>query len=328
MRHTTISSRGSHVEANGDYASCFAVGHCGVRHIEAAGFYCGDGAMTSQASVLSARNAFEIFRQSLLESWATSVNATSSDRVRSALHYAVIRTNRLIFEQALTAEAGSRELHVSAITGLVTRSILMFNTMGNVVLLLLRDGRFHLLSEDQSFAGALQRKGLLRPSAALRHPFARLSSRRLGSFPDVHPSFRSLALQPGDILLTMTDGMGELRVPGALNRRLAHVLSAFPPGQSRGDTMVGALQQAFQHQLKNTSTGTDDDATVLLMSYDADDHEHLHLEAPQEDQVATLADMLNTPQPPTRPMPESRPMSRDRLEIKTREDLRREISRF
>jgi len=287
MRTALVSLSNAIARPPGDIAATFPVGPVGPGRSESLGIFVADGgATTTDASGSSAKLGLDLFRLALAEAWATSINATSSDRVRSSLHAALLRTNRQLFEEGFN-RVPIHELHISAIGGLIYRGVLVFNAMGNVRLTMLRNGRFHSISDDHSLAGALVRRGLIRGASASRHPFSKLSAKRLGSQPDIHPSFRSVPLRPGDILLFSTDGVGELQSCDQLQRRLGALLGssdAEPPSAARGVEIMQLLEHQLNFHLRSDGQPPEDDGTVLILQMSAEDMQQISHQADPGDE--------------------------------------------
>jgi serine/threonine protein phosphatase PrpC len=147
---------------------------------------------------------------------------------------------------------------------------MVFQNLGNVRLILLRDKKFHLLTEDHTFGGSMKRKGPLKGDSAIQHPFGGVCSAWLGKEKTIEPRFKSIILQPNDVILIMTDGMADLRAPKILKRRLGLQLDEWGRHFSSVVGLVDFLEQQLLFHL-SVKKPAKDDATSMIVGFTADD---------------------------------------------------------
>jgi serine/threonine protein phosphatase PrpC len=265
-----ISSTGVNRVTNGDCVKVFGVGEVAEGRVEALGFFCADGgSSTDGGDVSTARLAASSFARETQENWRLSVCATASDRARAVLRQAIARANRVMFQRGL-AETPVRDLSVSMACGLLYRGVLLYSNLGNVRMLLLRDGEFSRLTEDHTYSNALARRGLVSRKRD-DHPYANLVSKRLGMGNETDATSRAIIMRPGDILLALTDGMGFLASSRALNKRVGAMLKEWLAGGVKPSEAASLLFDQVCYYARDARQETRDDATCLVIGLDADD---------------------------------------------------------
>jgi len=256
-----------------DHSHAFSVGDlsAGGSTSEAVGFMMADGGATSTEEVATARMACETFETALQTAWRLTITATSSDRLRSALTQALKATNNEIFKFGVS-EVPMRDRSSSMVAGIIHRGVLAFCNLGNVRLHLLRNGQFLRLTEDHTYAHALAQRGLLKSRMAEQdHPFSRMVTRRLGGKPEFDGGLFTIVLQPHDILLAVTDGVGPLHSSRQLNRSLGKmILDWLDRGIPKTD-LFALVGYQLRYFLEEPSERRMDEGSALMIGYGEED---------------------------------------------------------
>jgi serine/threonine protein phosphatase PrpC len=169
------------------------------------------------------------------------------------------------------------------------------------------------LTEDHSFSGALRRRGLLGHRSAVRHPYAQLATRQLGKGRDIIPAYRTEPLEPGDLLVALSDGMGELRGAARLTRWLDELCNTQgPQGPLFGGRLMEFLVDRFEARLAAVQSQCPDDATAMVVRPEAGtgaewDTEDDSISLPSSDMPTSDG---TAPAPPRRPRPATPPPHR------------------
>jgi protein phosphatase len=153
-------------------------------------------------------------------------HAPSSARVREELSALVHRADARLAEDAAQHPA----LKGMATTLTVATSIggrLFLAHVGDSRCYLMRGGRLHQMTTDQTVAQQLVRMGYLEPDAVPEHPFKNVLTDFVGGGADrLHVETHETPLRAGDVILLCTDGLtGMVREPDIA----ALILSARSP---------------------------------------------------------------------------------------------------
>jgi protein phosphatase len=140
----------------------------------------------------------------------------------AALAAALTAANETVYLQA-EADPDCRGMGTTCTVIAIVGSALYLAHVGDSRAYILRDGRLHQLSLDDSLVSELVRSGAITPEEALSHPDRNVILRAVGTRPDLEPAVwqEALALQPGDRLLLCSDGLSDLVGDDALGQ-LAH----------------------------------------------------------------------------------------------------------
>ena len=93
--------------------------------------------------------------------------------------------------------------------------------VGDSRIYLWRDGSLRCLTEDQTVAAELVRRGHLEPEQLGRHPLRKMLTQTLGDGDLLEPQILELSLQSGDLFVLASDGLGEVMPDEALSELLA-----------------------------------------------------------------------------------------------------------
>jgi serine/threonine protein phosphatase PrpC len=106
---------------------------------------------------------------------------------------------------------------------LVADGLAWLGHVGDSRIYILRGGRLHQLSRDDSLVAEMVRRGLLSADEARVHPDRNVIYKAVGTAPDLVPSVcsRGLPMKPGDRLLLCSDGLTDLVPNAAIARELA-----------------------------------------------------------------------------------------------------------
>ena len=162
--------------------------------------------------------------------------------------------NRSIHEAA--REPSRHGMATTLVAGFVCADTLFVAHVGDVRAY--RHGKHGLerLTEDHTSAWELVHAGVLTEDEARLHPLRNALTRVLGLHQRIEPSFRSVPLAPGDIVLFCSDGLWEpVRHPD-----IAAELAA--PGASLGERARRLLDRAID-------AGGPDNATLALYRHGA-----------------------------------------------------------
>jgi len=128
------------------------------------------------------------------------------DPLMAALRAAIEAANARVHEQGgRTPEYAGMGSTVTA--ALVARGTIHLAQIGDSRAYLVRAGRAHRVTRDQSLVQKLVDAGAMTPEQALRSPQASLLLQALGTAPTVEVELTSLPARRGDLLLLCSDGL-------------------------------------------------------------------------------------------------------------------------
>jgi sigma-B regulation protein RsbU (phosphoserine phosphatase) len=97
----------------------------------------------------------------------------------------------------------------------------------------------------------------------------------LGVFPEPHPAFQELELDPGDTIVFYTDGVTEARTrDGTFGEKLNEAVAS-----CAGLDAVSAARQIEEALIEAEAETPRDDAIILVVRYDGSRSEHQRREA-------------------------------------------------
>jgi len=170
-----------------------------------------DGVGGCENGEVASRRAIDVLVDSIAET-------PSSWLPRRRLRHGVERANLAVHDPTSAPMATTLTATLFTAAGLATAHV------GDCRLLRLRNGVLEQLTSDHNVAGRLASLGLLSAEGRATHPGRRTVTRCLGQEPFVRVDLVAAALQPGDIYLQCSDGIGHLT-----GRQITEVLIRHDP---------------------------------------------------------------------------------------------------
>ena len=124
----------------------------------------------------------------------------------SALHHAVERANKKVYERSCSAEKLSGMGTTFTALALSERGVHIAH-VGDSRAYLIRGGNIMRLTMDHTLVEEMVLKGLITPREAKHHPKRNYITRALGTSGDVEPDMIQIRLQRGDVFFLCTDGL-------------------------------------------------------------------------------------------------------------------------
>jgi len=123
-----------------------------------------------------------------------------------SLKRAVLGANQAILDEA-RAHPAERGMGTTCTAALVSPDRLTIVQVGDSRAYLLRAGRLHALTRDQTLAEDLVDRGALKPEDVEHFPYRHVLAQALGTEADVRPVISGVDLQEGDRVLLCSDGL-------------------------------------------------------------------------------------------------------------------------
>jgi protein phosphatase len=123
-----------------------------------------------------------------------------------SLKRAVIGANKAILDEA-EAHPEERGMGTTCTAAIVSPDRLAIAQVGDSRAYLLRDGRLHTLTRDQTLASNLVDSGALAPDEVATFPLRHVLAQALGTNAKVTPVITEVELQEGDRVLLCSDGL-------------------------------------------------------------------------------------------------------------------------
>lgn len=152
------------------------------------------------ASALAVETLSTLLRESLMG------GNTRSSYIEDAMRDAVVKTNRAVYDLAMS-KSGYSGMGTTVVVCILKENHLHVAHIGDSRAYLLRDGILKQLTTDHSLVQELLSKGRITEEEAVDHPRKNILTRALGTDPAVEVDTMDMALKVGDILLLCTDGI-------------------------------------------------------------------------------------------------------------------------
>ncbi|PPQ39421.1 protein phosphatase [Rhodoblastus acidophilus] len=206
------------------------------------------GALAIVADGMGGHAAGEVASAMAVELMRNLVYA-SEDPPPRALEHAMLAANRAIFEHGRT-HPETEGMGTTCTAILIRDDRLYLAHVGDSRAYLLREGRLHQISDDQTLHAKLIRDGLMTEDEALQAPGGNFILQALGAREDICPSIfeQGLRLESGDRLMLCSDGLHGLVAHADL---CAAVAGASPEDACR--ILIDAANAAGGHD--NISVG-------------------------------------------------------------------------
>ncbi len=124
----------------------------------------------------------------------------------SALHKAVLRANKKVYEYSCSNEKLSGMGTTFTALALSERGVHIAH-VGDSRAYLIRGGNIMRLTMDHTLVEEMVLKGLISPREAKHHPKRNYITRALGTTDEVEPDMIQIRLQRGDVFFFCTDGL-------------------------------------------------------------------------------------------------------------------------
>lgn len=157
----------------------------------------------------ASRMAVDLLEQALsgeITRARTETGAETTRSMGSILRNAVVRADRLIYENAL-AEPAFAGMGTTLTTLLFRDRRAHLGHVGDSRAYLYRDGKVRQLTDDHSWIQDQVRAGLLSPDEAKESRFRNIITRSVGFEPSVQPDMQDLIVQAGDCYVLCSDGL-------------------------------------------------------------------------------------------------------------------------
>jgi serine/threonine protein phosphatase PrpC len=165
----------------------------------------GGAAGGSVASDLAVRTFLAIARQEI-EAAYNQGNSESLEVTRESLRRAVAAANRAVIERARW-DTCYRGMGSTLVGARLTGDKLTLINVGDSRAYLVRDGRAMQLTQDHSFVAERVRLGMMTAAEAGSSSMRSVITRAIGVDIDVQPDLYEVAVQAGDALLLVSDGL-------------------------------------------------------------------------------------------------------------------------
>ncbi len=160
-----------------------------------------DGMGGAAAGEVAARVAAESIKRQLVgDGERVAAHPTQS------LQEAVADANRAVRAE-VAAHPEKKGMGTTCTAAVVLRQSLVVANVGDSRAYLLRDGRLHPLTRDQSVVSKLLETGALRPEQAEHHPLRHVLLQAVGTSAQIAPAMTEIDLQKGDRILICSDGL-------------------------------------------------------------------------------------------------------------------------
>jgi PPM family protein phosphatase len=167
------------------------------------------------------------------------------------LEMAIKQANKKIYESGKQNPALSG-MGTTIVSAFVEQGMAYIGHVGDSRGYLIRQEEITQVTSDHSLVNEYQKRGLMGPDEAERHPLKHVLSRALGTAPEVEVDVLTLPLKPGDILLLCSDGLTNTVSPQIMLHTLLR----------SKDNLQEACQQLIQQA--NSHGGIDNISVVLL----------------------------------------------------------------
>jgi serine/threonine protein phosphatase PrpC len=160
-----------------------------------------DGMGGAAAGDLAARIAAEAVKEQLV-----GAGRTVAEHPNESLKSAVSGANGAILAEA-KAHPETRGMGTTCTAAIVLPDRLSVAQVGDSRAYLLRDGRLHLLTRDQTMAEQLVESGALRPEDVSTFPYRHVLIQAVGTRSTIEPITSEVRLRRGDRILLCSDGL-------------------------------------------------------------------------------------------------------------------------
>jgi protein phosphatase len=160
-----------------------------------------DGMGGAAAGEVAARVAAESIRHRLVDG-----GDRVADHPTESLQAAVAEANQAVRAE-VAAHPEKKGMGTTCTAAVLSRQSLVIANVGDSRAYLLRDGRLHPLTRDQSVVSKLLESGVLRPEQADHHPLRHVLLQAVGTSAQVAPAITEIELEKGDRIMICSDGL-------------------------------------------------------------------------------------------------------------------------
>jgi len=208
---------------------------------EQAGVYIvADGLGGHEAGDVASRIAATTIGEMICAGIGAAVEDLLSAAVKELMTTAIEAANERV---SAAAERGGQDRHMGTVivVALVRPPIAYISHAGDSRAYLVKGSTLTRLTQDDSVVQQLVASGVISEAEAREHPQRNLVTKIVGQDSPVRPSFREVALEPGDWLLLCSDGLWDMLDDEAI---LGHVLKADGDPVPATEALISAANAA------------------------------------------------------------------------------------
>ena len=208
---------------------------------EKAGVYIvADGLGGHEAGEVASRIAATTVGDMICAGIGAAVEDLSAAALNELLTTAIEAANGKV---SVAAEKGGQDRHMGTVlvVALVRPPVAYISHAGDSRAYLVKGSTLTRLTQDDSVVQQLVASGVISEAEAREHPQRNLVTKIVGQDSPVRPSFREVALEPGDWLLLCSDGLWDMLDDEAI---LGHVLKADGDPVPATEALISAANAA------------------------------------------------------------------------------------